>query len=55
MKKIVKILEIIIIIVLLVILFVSGVIIVKSYTNPDEVPSFMGWKPFIVLSRFNGK
>lgn len=21
-----------------------------SYTHPDEVPSFFGWKPFIVLS-----
>lgn len=32
------------------ILFVSSVIIIDSYVNPDEVPSFFGWKPFIVLS-----
>lgn len=25
-------------------------IIVNSYVNPDEVPSFLGYKPFIVLS-----
>lgn len=25
-------------------------IIINSYVNPDEVPSFLGYKPFIVLS-----
>ena len=32
------------------ILFVSGVILINSYIKPNEVPSFFGWKPFIVLS-----
>jgi signal peptidase len=32
------------------VLIVNITIIVKSYVNPDKVPSFMGYKPFIVLS-----
>ena len=32
------------------ILFISVTILVDSYVKPDEVPSFFGWKPFIVLS-----
>lgn len=32
------------------ILFFSLVILINSYTNPEDVPSFFGWKPFIVLS-----
>ncbi len=50
MQKIKDILGIIIIIILTPILFVSAVILVNSYRNPNEVPSFFGWKPFIVLS-----
>ncbi len=49
-KKVEKILCIIIIIILLPILIVSGVILIDSFMHPDEVPSFFGWKPFIVLS-----
>lgn len=45
-----RILTIIILIILIPILFVSGVILINSYVHPDEVPSFFGWKPFIVLS-----
>lgn len=45
-----KILTIIILIILIPILFVSGVILINSYVHQDEVPSFFGWKPFIVLS-----
>ncbi|MBR6034361.1 MAG: signal peptidase I [Clostridia bacterium] len=45
-----KAISIIIIIVLLPILLISGIILVNSIIRPDEVPSFMGWKPFIVLS-----
>lgn len=33
-----------------VILFVNMVILISSFVNPDEVPSFFGWKPFITLS-----
>ncbi len=50
MKKFKSILTIIVMIILLIILFVSGVILINSYTKPNEVPSFFGWKPFIVLS-----
>ena len=45
-----KIFSIIVIIVLLPILFVSAVILVDSIVHPNEIPSFFGWKPFIVLS-----
>ena len=50
-KKIIKyVITIIIFIILIPILFVSSVILINSFLNPDEVPSFFGWKPFIVLS-----
>ena len=45
-----KILSIAIIIILTPILFVNLVILIDSIVNPDEIPSFFGWKPFIVLS-----
>ena len=45
-----KAISIIIIILLLPILFVSGAILINSFIYPDEIPSFFGWKPFIVLS-----
>ena len=50
MKRIKKIISIICIIVLLPILFVNVVILINSWSNPDKIPSFFGWKPFIVLS-----
>lgn len=50
MKKIRNIVCVCVIVLLIPILFVSSVILIDSYTNPDEVPSFYGWKPFIVLS-----
>lgn len=31
-------------------LLINVTLIVKSYTNPNQVPDFMGYKPFIVLS-----
>lgn len=49
-KIVKKILTIVIMIILCSILFVSGVILINSYVKPNEVPSFFGWKPFIVLS-----
>jgi len=49
-KKIKIIISVILLILLLPILFVSFVILINSYTHPDEIPSFFGWKPFIVLS-----
>lgn len=50
MRIVKKILTSIIMIILCSILFVSGVILINSYIKPNEVPSFFGWKPFIVLS-----
>lgn len=47
MKKVIK---IIVFVILAIVLFVNGVILVDSFIHPDEVPSFFGWKPFIVLS-----
>lgn len=45
-----KLISIIALIILIPILFVNGVILINSYMNPNEIPSFFGWKPFIVLS-----
>lgn len=50
MKKIKTIIITILLILLLPILFVNVVIIVNSYIHQDKIPSFLGWKPFIVLS-----
>lgn len=36
--------------ILIIAIFVSGVILFDSFTNKDKIPSFFGWKPFIVLS-----
>ena len=48
--KMKKIVSIIVLIILIPILFVNGVILINSFIHPDEIPSFFGWKPFIVLS-----
>jgi signal peptidase len=45
-----KAISIIALIILIPIIFINGVILIDSYIHPDEVPSFFGWKPFIVLS-----
>ena len=50
MKSFKKIVNIIVLVILLPILFVNVVILINSFLNPDEIPSFFGWKPFIVLS-----
>lgn len=50
MQKFKKIVSVLLLLILLPILFVSATILVDSYVHPDEVPSFWGWKPFIVLS-----
>ena len=46
----VNILGIIIIIIFLPILIINTTLIIKSYLKPSEAPSFLGYKPFIVLS-----
>ena len=50
MKKLKLVLSSIVLVILAPILFFSSVILINSYTNPNKVPSFFGWKPFIVLS-----
>lgn len=48
--KISKIINIIVLIILIPILIVSLILIVKSYTDKDNVPSIGGYAPLIVLS-----
>ncbi len=50
MQKTKKILSILILIILIPILLISLIILINSYINPTQIPSFFGWKPFIVLS-----
>lgn len=45
-----KVIGIIILIILVPVLFVNGTILIDSYVHKDKIPSFFGWKPFIVLS-----
>ena len=50
MKRIKIIIISILLILILPIFIINSVIIINSYINPDKIPSFFGWKPFIVLS-----
>lgn len=50
MKKLKIILSSIVLAILTPIIIVSLVILIDSWVHPDEIPSFFGWKPFIVLS-----
>ena len=45
-----KFISLIFIIALFPILIINSIIVVNSFINPQEIPSFFGWKPFIVLS-----
>lgn len=49
-KAILRVLNVLVLIILFIIIFVNSVILISSFVNPDEVPSFFGWKPFITLS-----
>lgn len=49
-KKIRTLIGILLCIMLVLVLIVNVTLIVRSYVDPDEVPSFFGYKPFIVLS-----
>jgi len=49
-KKIRALIGILLCIVLVLVLIVNITLIVRSYVDPEEVPSFLGYKPFIVLS-----
>lgn len=49
-KTIRNVIGILLCIVMILVLIVNITLIVRSYVNPEEVPSFLGYKPFIVLS-----
>ena len=50
LQKIVGAVGIVLCVVFIPLLLINVTLIVKSYTNPNDVPDFMGYKPFIVLS-----
>lgn len=50
LQKVMMVAGVILCIVFIPILAINITLIVKSYTHPDQVPDFMGYKPFIVLS-----
>lgn len=50
MKKVYKFIKMLPLFILISILIVSLTILTDSYLHPDEVPSFLGWKPLIVFS-----
>jgi len=49
-KKILSVLGVVLCVILIPLLIINLTIIVKSFIYPNEVPSFLGYKPFIVLS-----
>lgn len=49
-KKWMTIIGIILCLLMIPVLVVNITIIIKSYVDPDKVPGFLGYKPFIVLS-----
>ncbi|MDD3168411.1 MAG: signal peptidase I [Eubacteriales bacterium] len=48
--RVMKAVGILLCVVLIPILIINVTLIVKSFTSPEKVPDFMGYKPFIVLS-----
>lgn len=46
-----KVIYILIIVISIPIIFVNGVILIDLLIHPKEIPSFFGYKPFVVLSR----
>lgn len=48
--RVMKAIGILLCVVLIPILIINLTLIVKSFTSPEKVPDFMGYKPFIVLS-----
>jgi len=48
--RVMKVVGILLCVVLIPILIINLTLIVKSFTSPEKVPDFMGYKPFIVLS-----
>lgn len=50
MQKVTAAIGVVLCLIFIPILLINVTLIVKSYTSPDKVPDFMGYKPFIVLS-----
>lgn len=50
LQRIMTVIGVVLCVVFIPLLLINVTLIVKSYTNPDQVPDFMGYKPFIVLS-----
>ena len=50
MKGIKKVITVLCLILFIIVMTIGITIIYKSYSEPDEIPSVLGWKPFIVLS-----
>ena len=50
LQKIITVFSILLCVVFIPLLLVNVTLIAKSYIHPDQVPDFMGYKPFIVLS-----
>lgn len=50
LQKIMTVIGVVLCVVFIPLLLINVTLIVKSYTHPDQVPDFMGYKPFIVLS-----
>lgn len=48
--KVLTVVGIVLCVILIPILIINVTLIIKSYTNPDDVPSIGGWSPFIVLT-----
>lgn len=49
-QRITTVIGVVLCVVFIPLLLINVTLIVKSYTNPNQVPDFMGYKPFIVLS-----
>lgn len=50
LQRITTVIGVVLCVVFIPLLLINVTLIVKSYTNPNQVPDFMGYKPFIVLS-----
>lgn len=50
LQKLMAAVGIVLCVVFIPLLLINVTLIVKSYIHPDQVPDFMGYKPFIVLS-----
>lgn len=49
-NRVMQVIGVLLCVVLIPMLVINLTLIVKSFTNPEQVPDFLGYKPFIVLS-----